>query len=165
MKKQFQIPFSHLSFEEWQNLAIVAVLAFYLILIGRIVIMNQPICEVEVTAGDYCAYWSAGKVANNFGYSKVYDLELLAQFQKVNSNQSSSSNSTFQVLPAPYLSIFIMPFQLLSFLDVSNGFWIWTLINLIAFVCYLRFFYKSVMGNNMPIRVTAQAVTGTKAGK
>jgi len=137
--------------EGWQNLAILAVLVLYLIMVGRILSLNQPLCQVEVVAGDFCAYWSGGKVANDFGYSKVYDLKLLAQFQTAN---ASSNDSSFEVLPLPYLPIFIVPFQLLSFLDVTSGFWVWTLINLIAFVSYFRFFYKDMTGSSMPMRLT-----------
>jgi hypothetical protein len=154
MKNRGQIPFSSLSFEEWQNLAILAVLVFYLVLIGRVVIMNRPICEIEVVAGDYCAFWSAGKVANDFGYSKVYDLERLAQFQKASLSISSDNNLPFQVLPSPYLPIFITPFQLLSYLDVTTGFWVWTLINLTAIILYSRFFYREISGKEMPVRLT-----------
>jgi len=151
MKTQFKFPFSNLSFEEWQNLAMLGVLVMYLIMIGRILILNQPLCQVEVVAGDYCAYWSGGKVANTFGYSKVYDLKLLSQYQ---ATYASDNHATFAVLPLPYLPIFIVPFQLLSFLDVASGFWVWTLINLLAFVAYFRFFYKDITGSSMPIRLT-----------
>jgi hypothetical protein len=151
MKGQFHYPFSKLSFEEWQNLGILAVLAFYLVLIGRVVITNRPVCEIDVVAGDYCAFWSAGKVASNFGYSKIYDLDLLSQYQKTNSGLPNGG-STFRTLAIVFLPIFVTPFQPLSLLDVTSGFWLWTLLNLVGFVLYLRFFYKNLTGNQLLIK-------------
>ncbi|MEW6402323.1 MAG: glycosyltransferase family 87 protein, partial [Chloroflexota bacterium] len=142
-----KVPFSNITAEGWQNLAIFAILIFYLMQIGADLLWQNTCGHLAI---DYCAFWSAGQVANHHGYSNLYDLELITKYQM----PLFPRQDTFDVIPVPYLAIFILPFQLLSLLDVATGFWIWTLINLVAYVWYLRFFVKAMTSNPLSLRLT-----------
>ena len=43
------------------------------------------------------------------------------------------------VVPTPYLSVFMVPFQPLAFLDQATSFWLWTARNRAAYIFSLRF--------------------------
>jgi hypothetical protein len=122
--------------QRWINLALAAILGFYTIQVALDVIWNNTCGHLGT---DYCAFWSAGRVATELGYAKVYDLRLLGQAQLTNF-PAFGDRSTFAVSPVAYLPIFLPPFQLLSLLPPVPGFWIWTLVNTLAFALYLRFF-------------------------
>ena len=131
--------------EAWQNLALAGLLLFYLIYTA-LQIINRTMCgQIGI---DYCAFWSAGRVANLYGYEQVYDLGTLAQIERT-ILPAAMDPSRFAVNPVPYLPIFVVPFQLLALLPHEIGYWVWTAINLAAFAMYLRHFTQR-MGQRPP---------------
>jgi len=55
--------------------------------------------------------------------------------------------------PVPYLPLFILPFKFFSLLNLSLSYVLWTLINCIGFILYLRFFTKKVIGFPVTFRL------------
>lgn len=136
--------------EGWQNLAMASVLLFYILQFGFDIFSHNMCGNLAI---DYCAYWSAGKISNTNGYVNIYDLDLMAQIQKSIHPQGNNPNIPFQVVPIPYLPVFIIPFQFLSFLGLESSFWVWTILNIIGFVLYMRFFIKEMTGYSLPVRL------------
>ena len=134
----------------WENLALAAVLTLYLLQIGNVLI-NGMICQP--LAFDYCAFWSAGKIINERGIADIYDLDILSQFQKDIYPQANSSSIPFTPVDVPYLPIFFLPFQFFSLINLPLSYVIWTLINLIGLICYLRFFTMEVAGYSLSFRL------------
>jgi len=151
LKKKFAIPFKNMSSKGWQNLALVAVLTFYIILIGFFFINIDIINICEDYAEDYCAFWSAGKLINQHGFAAIYDLDLLTQFQLEVYPQAN--NASFEPFAIMYLPVFMIPFQILSNIHLPYSFLLWTLINMLGLVFYLRFFTKQVSGHSLSFRL------------
>ena len=148
MNKKQQIPFQNLTKEGWINLGLAALVTFYIILIAD-AIRKLTTCESIVI--DYCAFWSAGRIINDHGIASVYDFNLLQKYQRdVFHIQSGLSFQPFAIM---YLPIFILPFQLLSLINLQFSYLIWIIINLVGLILYLRYFTKSILGNSLPIRL------------
>jgi len=79
LKKKRYFLFKNMTTDGWQNLALVAVLTFYIILIAFFIINSNEINICEDYAEDFCAFWSAGKLINQHGFASIYDLDLLTQ--------------------------------------------------------------------------------------
>ncbi len=146
---KIKLPFQNMTSTAWVNLALVALFTFYLIQIALDVIWHN-ICGHLGT--DYCAFWSAGLIANTRGYVDVYNLDLLRQVQLGNFPKFGDI-STFAVSPIAYLPVFILPFQALALLTPAASFWIWTILNLLAFVVYLYYFNRSTTALSLPGRL------------
>lgn len=136
--------------EGWLNLALTAVMVFYILQIGFDIFTHNMCGNLGI---DYCAYWSAGKLIHNGNYTEIYNLDLLTQFQKSIYPQGNTIPSHFQGVPFVYLPVFVFPFQILSILSLDISFGIWTLLNLVGLILYLRFFTKKVTGHSLPIRL------------
>ena len=135
----------------WQNLALVAVLTFYIILIAFFIINSNEINICEDYAEDFCAFWSAGKLINQHGFASIYDVDLLTQFQQEVYPQAN--NASFNPFAIMYLPFFLVPFQILSTIHLPHSFILWTIINLIGLILYMRFFTKQVSGHSLSIRL------------
>jgi hypothetical protein len=133
-------PFINLSSTGWLNLAAAGLLVFYLIQISLDLFWHDMCGHLAI---DYCAFWSAGRIANTNGFSAIYNLDLLRQIQL---NIFPRLTAT---TPVPLLPIFIIPFQLLALLNVQTSYWIWTLLNLVVYFLYLTFI--SIHWTNRPI--------------
>jgi len=131
------------------NWKLLALLTITLVYIGMIVIMVSDDKSPIHYGGDYLAFWSAGKIADEISYSEIYDLEKLKIVQvselKLLGFLESGSENKFAPLPAPYFSFFVVPFQLLSRISVSAGYWLWNLLNLCVLLGYLNFFCRRVL--------------------
>ncbi len=68
------LPIQKPASEKRINLALMALFAFYVIQIVAN-LQRESICKYF--AVDYCAFWSAGHVANTVGYAEVYDLNVV----------------------------------------------------------------------------------------
>jgi hypothetical protein len=146
------IPFANLTPEAWRRLGLVAIFTFY-ILNFLFVAANT---KMWISLGnDFLAFWSTGKIADEYGYDQVYDIEILTQVQNQILDPQDDPGLHFQPIPTPYFSLFIIPFQLLSKLNIKVAFFLWTIANLILFLAYLAFFIKSMArhlgGNNYPL--------------
>ena len=149
MRDKFKVPFSNLNFDKWQNLLLVALFFFYLSQFGFQYAKDGFLVGYGV---DYLAFWSAGRIADDKGYAEIYNLENLRSIQ----NQvletyhmvEKGIESNIQTFPAPILSFFIIPFQLLSRVNPQLSYWIWTGINLAVLIGYLIFFLRRTLPVN-----------------
>ena len=138
MKNTRRLPFQSLTKEARQNLIVAALVVFYAGQVFFDAAWNNYCGNLAI---DYCAFWSAGKIANDNGYAQVYSLDQLWAVQKPIVSKYMLPDQ-YAPVPVPYLPVFIIPFQLFAVLDVISGFWVWTIFNIIASVAYLWFFIK-----------------------
>ncbi len=135
--------------ENWQNLCLAALALFYLIQIGLDIIWHNTCGHLGI---DYCAFWSAGRLANSQGYADIYNLGDLGALER-SLFPSFGNPATFAVSPIAYLPVFILPFQLLSLLPVNASLWIWLSINTAVLIFYLRFFVQKTSGRSLSFRL------------
>ena len=154
MKKK-PIPFRNLSVKGWENLGAAALLIYYIMQVGFF-LFDGNICKDY--ALDYCAYWSAGKQMNESRIADVYNLDLLAEFQEDTFTIANISFVSFNPVEVPYLPIFLIPFQLLSRIDLTVSFILWTLLNLIGLILYLNFFIKETFGDPLDFKLLLMAL-------
>jgi hypothetical protein len=148
MKKKHRLPFQGMTIEAWQNLALVAMLTFYVIIFGFALIKDDFCASVGI---DYCAYYSAGRIANERDMADIYDLEILTQYQEEIYPQASGEH--FQTFAIMYLPVFVLPFMLFSLVNLPTSFILWSILNLLVFAVYLRFFIKEAAGSPLPLRL------------
>jgi hypothetical protein len=146
-----RVPFRNMSPTQWENLGLAALFIFYLIQTGFDLLWHNTCGHLAI---DYCAFWSAGRVANMSGYADVYNLDALKQIQFEIAPRSANL-STFVVSPIAYFPVFVIPFQFLSLLPPFSGFVLWTSINLTALFFYLRFFIQKTTGQILRTRLLA----------
>jgi len=146
MKPKLSLNFKHIN---WKIPILVVIVCFNLIFIIVWVVNGS---FFSIYGRDYLAYWSAGKIADQKGYSKIYDLNNLrsVQTQELESLGvlSKTDESSTLVIPVPYFSFFVLPFQILSKIDLVNGYWLWTILNLIILIGYLVFFMRKLLPEN-----------------
>lgn len=135
--------------EAWQNLALFSITVFYALLVTGDLHFNN-FCGNLGT--DYCAYWNGGRIINEHGYTEVYNLSRLLEYEKPY-YLKDRIGVDFDPVPLPYLPIFLIPFQFLSLFDLKFSFLLWTLINLLAFSLYLRFFTRQLFGKPIPLKL------------
>lgn len=139
------IPFKNISKKGWLNLAIAATITFYIILSGFFIIKLD---QCKNYGGDFCAYWSAGRIASKSGYANIYDLEILSKVQA--GIYGLQDNPLFHAYGIMYLPIFLVPFQLFSFVKLPTSYALWNLVNLIIFIFYVRSFIKKIYDKPFP---------------
>ena len=127
--------------EKWLNLAAASLLAFYVFYVAWEMHLGTLCAQIGV---DYCDYWSAAKVANAYGYAKIYDLQLLDQVQKTVLPRTADP-ALAATVPFPYLPPYLLPFQALCLLSPVTGFWVWTAVKIAALIMYIRFFSLSLL--------------------
>ncbi|MEN6570986.1 MAG: glycosyltransferase family 87 protein [Anaerolineaceae bacterium] len=142
MEVKSRRPFSNLKSWKWQNVILLALMTFYLTNFGfRVATEKFPFY-----AQDFFAYWSVGKIADVTGYSKVYDLNLVRSVETDEMIKlgllESKDDPNFSPIPASYLSIFIIPFQFLSRIEIQTSATIWLIINFLMMIAYLFFFHR-----------------------
>jgi hypothetical protein len=151
MKAARAIPFQNLKAQGWLNLALAGSVAFYAIQIGLELLWGNTCGHLAI---DYCAFWSAGKIANTRVYADAYDLHVLEGVERT-IFPGSADPAAFALSPIAYLPIFILPFQVLALLPPVPGFGIWSSLNLIGLICYLRFFAAKTGAGPLPRRTLA----------
>ena len=137
-------PFQGITVYGWMRLACAALAMCYLLQVAIELVWHNTCGHLAI---DYCATWSAGRVANAYGYARVYDLNTLGQVEA--SIAPTSATYAIAVSPIAYLPIFIVPFQLLSKLDPAPSYWLWVVANLLILVLYLRFFIRRTTGSRL----------------
>jgi hypothetical protein len=123
----------------WKMVILFSVITLYLVLMG------VWFSSKDAYGNDYLAFWGAGKLASEKGYAAVYDLSSLNKIQVQELRRvSGNSQLTILTLPAALFSVFILPFQILSRLNLEVSYWVWTLLNLAALILYLIFFRRKL---------------------
>lgn len=90
---------------------------------------------------DFGAFWVIGKIADEKGYSEIYDLSVQTKELKDLGLIGKTEDIS---CPVPFFSFFILPFQLLSKVSLVNSYWMWTILNLIILIGYLVFFLQKI---------------------
>lgn len=147
--KQKRLSFDF-KFLNWQSLILIAIAILYGVQFATLVVNGR----VPVNYGDdYFAFWSVGKIADEKGYSQIYDLNELKNVQ-INSLRDlgvkNFSADSFSPLPVSIFAIFIPVLQLFSKLPPGQGYWIWTLINCAVYFFYIGFFIKRISEKREP---------------
>ncbi len=126
----------------WERLGVVALLSLYFSLFLFPVVRG----EILVTLGvDYRVIWSAGYIANRWGYGEVYDLARLAEVQSSLPVPEDSAFRPIVPIPSPYPPVFMIPFQIMALFPLSFSFWTWQFLNFTGLCLYL-FTYLSRLG-------------------
>jgi hypothetical protein len=130
-----------LSRTNWKIVLYLFVITFYLVLMG------SWSSQTNIYGNDYLGFWSLGKIANEKGYSAIYDLPTLQAFQikemsRLTGKMIDPANEA--AMPAPIFSIFVIPFQLFSLISLDKSYWIWILLNLVVLIGYLIFFLRNI---------------------
>src|SRR5581483_3612928 len=88
---------------------------------------------------DFRAYRAAAEVAHDYGYAKVYDLQLLGAFEShlVGFSEPGQFRTNFVTVDVPYLPAYLVLFQPLLLVDWTTGFAIWSALSLAAITAYL----------------------------
>ena len=138
-------PFSNLKLENWTNLLYFPIIFFYLIIFISFILGGAR-------GSDYEAYWITGKIADTKGYSEIYNLSETKIVYRQIIDKSADQAKNYDLLnftsPAPYFSLFFVPFQFLSRISVASGFIIWTFMNLVILIGYLIFFLRRIDSGN-----------------
>jgi len=150
MRKRKFLQFTPMTREGWENLALLALAVFFIAQFGMDIAWKNVCGQLAI---DYCSFWSAGTLAKNEGYSEIYNLNKMEEIQRRVFPRSYEAEGTIATIPTPYLPIFILPFQALSLLGLELGFWIWTFINIIIFIYYLRFFTQQTTSKGLEFRI------------
>lgn len=135
--KNVRIPYTNLTKEAKLKLAITAIITFYLLLMGWQLFYGN-LCNG--IAFDYCAFWSSGRIIDEYGYRYIYDSDKLFNIQKEIYPQAKINPNTFEEAFILYLPPFLFPFKLLSKFNLSLSFYVWTIINVLILIAYLKFF-------------------------
>ncbi|MEN6624089.1 MAG: glycosyltransferase family 87 protein [Smithella sp.] len=143
MEVKSRRPFSNLKSWKWQNVILLALMTFYLTNFGfRVANYRFP-----AYGQDYLAFWSAGKVADKEGYSKIYELQAMrtveGQVLRDLGVIRQVNDPSFMTLPALYLPVFLVPFQILSQFPIQTSLVIWWVFNFLLLTGYLFYFTKT----------------------
>ncbi len=149
-KKRLQL-FQNMTPERWQRIVLTITLPFITLLIGSLVINFNQSQLCNGLGVDYCAFWRAGRISNEHSLADVYNLDILEDYQK--NIYPIADDNPFEIYAVMYLPVFVLPFALLALIDLPVSFIIWSLINAIALVIYLRFFIKSISQQPLPLRL------------
>jgi hypothetical protein len=143
-------PFQGLSRHGWFNLAMAALLVFYVAQVVLDIVWGNLFGNLAV---DFASFWSAGYIANQYGYGKVYDLELMAQVQRQLVPAGAAALAAFRVIPTPYLPVFILPFQVLALLPPQLAATVWIVLTLVGSALYLHGFASRIAGRRVERRL------------
>jgi len=149
MIKKIKLPFVGLSKTAWQNIALVALGAFF------IIHFLFPLATNDMCDGigsDYCVYWTAGRIINDAGYAEIYDVDTLTRYEQEILPEYYDEDGSFHIAAFMYLPVFAVPFQVLSLLNLRLSFILWNIIVLVSFSLYLQFFATKVTGRPLPAR-------------
>lgn len=128
-----RVPLRKLGPKERRNLALAAIAGFYLILTAYNLLTGGFFVPFGL---DFLVFYSAGYVAGTWGWNRIYDVELLTKVQ-------ASFVPVLKQLTVPhpfaFLPVFAIPFRLLALLPPVPSFLLWTILNLLVLVYYLKF--------------------------
>ncbi|MFH1186392.1 MAG: glycosyltransferase family 87 protein [Chloroflexota bacterium] len=145
-----RLPFQGLSRHNWINLVLAVLLVFY----SAQVVLDMAWGNLFGNLGvDFASFWSAGHIANHYGYGAVYDLKRMAQIQQQLLPDRVADASDLYIVPTPYLPVFLVPFQLLALLPPSLAAGVWIALNLVGSAMYLRGFAARITGRRLESRL------------
>jgi len=137
LKPRSSVPFRNLTADAWRRLGFLAISILYFLNAGYSII---KLGLFNGMGGDFFSIWTSGKVADIYGYTKIYDVETIKLIQFTQIFHVDLSSDTVSPFPSPYFSIIVLPFKYLSRMDINTSFWLWTAFTFLLLVAYLYFF-------------------------
>jgi len=129
----------------WKVILLFGITLFYASLV---VIWSKEKTSPFHYGGDYLAFWSTGRLADEKGFTAIYSTADLKAIQvgvlEGLGFPKNGSEVFYTTLPAPYFSIFMLPFIFLSRLDIQSSYLLWTILNFLLIVGYLTIFLKKI---------------------
>jgi hypothetical protein len=95
---------------------------------------------------DFRGYYAAAQIARQQGFDAVYDQELQEQFQArlpLHCPDGSKASPLLSVV-MPYLSIFLIVFVPLTFIEFTSAYHLWVILNLVVLTIYLQHFGRAL---------------------
>ena len=105
--------------------------------------------------GDYLAFWSAGAVADKYGYAAVYSRDVMTEMELSGLRNTGFDIENLYYLPFPYLPVFIIPFKYLSKIELVTSHWVWVITNWILLISYLVYFTRRIAPATVNKRILA----------
>ncbi len=131
-----RLPFRRLDTQQWLRLVWIGLAIFYILYAAGAVWSGRVF---DYMGSDYRAFYASAEIAWEHGLPQIYDLQLQQQYQQaLTATYSGSGSSQYGTGPMYYLPIFVLPFLLLRFLPPLPGFILWTGLNAVALLLYLR---------------------------
>lgn len=133
----------------WKVIVLFVLILFYS---GLMIIWSSDKIFPIYYGGDYLAFWSAGKLADEKGFSAIYnvaDLQII-QVQVLESLgfPENGIGVAYSPIPAPIFSLFMIPFKYLSRINIEVGFWIWSVLNILILTIYFIIFLRAISSEN-----------------
>jgi Glycosyltransferase family 87 len=131
-----RVPFSSLNRDAWRRLALVAIVALYLVTVFWNFLVGSTFSYLAV---DFRSYVASARIVRDHGYGAVYDLSLQTTYQRaLISPKDDRALSQIETIPTPYLPPYVVAFVPLLAFDPVTGWLVWTAINLVVFLWYVR---------------------------
>jgi len=112
MTRSQHFSFSSFKHENWPNLLLTIVAAFYIAFFSLVVINGE---FPQAYGIDYIAFWGVGRIADEKGYAEIYDVGNLrdVQIQELNAlgQQERTQSPSYAPIPVPIFSVFLLPFN------------------------------------------------------
>lgn len=132
MLKEQQRTLDPLCSEKRLCLALLALSVFYVLFT---IWTAFHVTRWAVIGVDFRAFFASAWIATRFGFARVYDLEVQREVQQA--LMAPYTTGEVNVIPTPFLPVFICSFTLLLPLGMSGGFILWTLLNIGILAVYL----------------------------
>lgn len=131
--------------DRWLNRAWLILFGFFLAVIG--VNYSRPENCVFL-ATDFRGYYATAQIVLRHGFAALYDPQLQQVYQAalpIRCLDGSLIGPALDVM-VPYLPVFILAFLPWQALDFTTSYVVWSVINLVILVAYLRFLTTQLVG-------------------
>lgn len=131
--------------QNWQNVILLGLMTFYLTNFGYRVVTEKFTHYTQ----DFLAYWSVAKIADVTSYSQVFDLDHLRSVETEEMIKfgllDRKNDSNFSPIPASYLSVFIILFQIISRIEMQASATILLIINFMMMIGSIFYFKRDTV--------------------
>lgn len=131
-------PFRHFHPDQRIRLVLVGLGSFYVTFVTWLVFTGG---FLTLFGWDFPSFFASARIAVTEGWARVYDLAVQREVQQ--SLMAPYTSEEVETAPTFYLPVFVVPFCLLLPLGLEGGFAIWTLVNLIVLIGYLRWLWDA----------------------
>jgi hypothetical protein len=156
--QKIRLPFQSLSSRQWVNLGLAAVATLCVIYTALTIYGHGVFDYVGV---DFRSFFASGQIANSYGLAQVYNLDLQDRVQLpiYETYATGPWKYPYLTVPTPFLPLFILPLQALSFLAPLPGYIAWSVLNLVILIAYLARFSRSIPRTHRPRFILAGLIS------
>jgi hypothetical protein len=135
-------------FDRFWSIAVVLFLSFL-----SVYLVRGNYCDYLVT--DFRGYYAAAQIAGRMGVDAVYDPDLQSETQAALDLRCPDGTRRLPLIDVlvPYLPVFIPLFLPISWIDMTSSYLLWSLVNLVILLLYLRRFAIAITGTAHPIKL------------